>query len=138
MTNSFDVKTITVPLPAADWGGDDVACPILRAPDAEDGGGLTILSAYAVNGAATTSGTAFALALHNYGTAGTAIKAGAAGTVAAPIGGTADTFAAGAPKAFTISNAFLAAGEWLALVKTEENSSDPTRGVVVLSYVMGK
>lgn len=137
MTNSFDVKIITVPLPAADWGGD-VACPILRAPDAEDGGGLTILSAYAVNGAATTSSTAFALALHNYGTAGTAIKAGAAGTVAAPIGGTADTFAAGAPKAFTISNAFLAAGEWLALVKTEEGDSDPTRGVVVLSYVMGK
>lgn len=137
MSNAMNVKTLVVPLDAASWAGDNVQQRILRAPDADDGGGLTLLAAYAVNEAATTSGTAFSLALHNYGTAGTAIKA-SGGTVAAAIGGTADVFVAGAPKAFTLSNAFLAAGEWLVLDKQEDSSSDPTRGVVVIEYLLGK
>lgn len=137
MSNATDVKQVVVPLYAADWDGNNKVMPVLRAPNAEDGGGLTILRAYAVNQAATTSGTAFSLALHNYGTAGTAIKA-AGGTVAAAIGGTADAFVAGKPKAFVLSNAYLAAGEWLVLVKAETNSSDPTRGVLVIDYLLGK
>lgn len=137
MSNAMDVKQVVVPLDAASWAGDNVQQRILRAPDAEDGGGLTILRAYAVNEAATTAGTTFELALHNYGTAGTAIKA-VGGTVAAPLGGTADPFEAGVPKAFVLSNAYLAAGEWLVLDKQETNSSDPTRGVVVIDYLLGK
>jgi len=137
VSNATDVKQVVVPLDAASWAGDNVQQRILRAPNAEDGGGLTILRAYAVNEAATGAGTAFSLSLHNYGTAGTAIKADG-GTVAAPIGGTADPFAAGVPKAFVLSNAYLAAGEWLVLDKRETNSSDPTRGVVVIDYLLGK
>lgn len=137
MTNTFEIKSVLVPLPAADWAGNDITQRILRAPDAGDGGGITLLRAYAVNEAATTAGTAFALQLENHGTAGTAIKA-SGGTVAAAIGGTADVFAAGVPKAFTLSNAYLAAGEWLVLRKTEEQSSDPTRGALLVQYVMGK
>lgn len=138
MSNAMDVKQVVVPLDAASWAGDNVQQRILRAPNAEDGGGLTIVSAYAVNEAATgAGGTAFSLSLHNYGTAGTAIKA-VGGTVAAPLGGTADPFEAGVPKAFVLSNAYLAAGEWLVLDKQETNSSDPTRGVVVIDYLLGK
>lgn len=137
MSNATDVKQVIVALSTTDLAGDDVQMHVLRAPNAGDGGGLTILRAYAVNEAATTSGTAFSLALHNYGTAGTAIKA-SGGTVAAAIGGTADVFVAGVPKAFTLSNAFLAAGEWLVLDKQEDNSSDPTRGVLVIDYLLGK
>jgi len=137
VSNATDVKQVVVPLDAASWAGNNVHQRILRAPNAEDGGGLTILRAYAVNEAATTAGTAFELALHNYGTAGTAIKA-VGGTVAAPLGGIADPFKAGVPKAFVLSNAYLAAGEWLVLDKQETGSSAPTRGVVVIDYLLGK
>jgi len=137
MSNATDVKQHVVALSSTDLAGDNVQMHVMRAPNAEDGGGLTILRAYVVNEAATTAGTAFDLALHNYGTAGTAIKA-VGGTVAAPLGGTADPFAAGVPKAFVLSNAYLAAGEWLVLDKQETNSSDPTRGVIVIDYLLGK
>lgn len=137
MSNAMDVKQVVVPLDAASWADDNVQQRILRAPDAEDGGGLTILRAYAVNEAATDGTASFSLSLHNYGTAGTAIKA-VGGTVAGPLGGLTDPFEAGVPKAFVLSNAYLAAGEWLVLDKQEDGSSDPTRGVIVIDYLLGK
>ena len=137
MAETFDVNMVAYRLDATDWAGDDVHGAFFRAPDDGSGGGVTILGAWAVNAAATTAGTGFGIAIHNYGTAGTAIKA-SGGTVAVEIGGTADPWAADTPKAFTISQAFVDAGEWLYIDKQETNSSDPTRMVVVLQYVMGR
>ena len=134
MANTMNVNTVTIALGAADFAGDDVSMPIIKAPLDGEGGGITILRAYAVNDAATNAGTSFALALHNYGTGGTAVE----GTIAGALGGTASPWAAGTPKEFTISTAFVDAGEWVVLVKTEDNSSDPTRGVVVVEYLMGR
>lgn len=138
MAREFFVVTYQLPDTATGWQGNDVVGHVLRAPDNADGGGLTIEYAYAINAAATTSGTAHSLQLENWSTGGTAIKAGASGTIAAAIGGTADVFAASTPKAFTVDYPFVDAGEWVVLRKTETNSSDPTRGSVVIGYRMGK
>ena len=134
-----DVFVVTIPLPdtATGWQGNNVTGHIFRAPPTGFGG-VTLVAASYVDAAAGGAGTAFALALENWGTAGTAIKSGAAGTVAAAIGGTGDPFVASTPKNFTLGNPVLAAGEWLVARKTETNSSDPTRGVLVLQYVMGE
>lgn len=139
MAETLDVHVVSYPLPdtATGWQGDDVKGHILKAPLNGEGGGITIVRAYAVNQAATGAGTSFSLALHNYDTHGTALKS-SGGTVAAAIGGTASPWAAGVPKEFTLSNPYLGAGEWLVLDKQEDNSSDPTRGVVVIEYVMGR
>lgn len=137
----LDIKVVTYALydAASGWQGDDVTGHIFRAPTDAHGGGITILEAWAENGAATGAGTGFSLQLENWGTAGTAIKA-SGGTVAAAIAGTADPWAADTPKDFTLTsaNVFLDAGEYLVLRKNEDNSSDPTRGVVSIAYVMGK
>jgi len=119
---------------ATEWQGDTIAMPIFRAPPTLQGGGVTIIDAFYWDAAAGGAGTAFSLSLLNYGTAGTA----SAGTVAAPIGGTADPFAAGVPKQFVISNGFIAAGEYVFLYKDETNSSDPARGFVGGHYQMGE
>ncbi len=139
MSELLNVNVVTYPLPdtATGWQGNDVVGHVIKAPAAGMGGAITLLNAYVVVGAATNAGTAHSWQLENWGTGGTAIKTGAAGTVAAAIGGTASTFAADTPKAFTFSNAKLAAGEWLVLRKTEANSSDPTRGVLVVEYLHG-
>jgi hypothetical protein len=145
MSTAFNVHIVSLPLApgasteALGWTGNDITGHVLRAPLAGEGGGLTILRAYAVNGAATSGGTSFALQLENWGTSGTAIKV-TGGVVAAAIGGTGDHWAANTPKAFALGTTtrFIAAGEWLVLRKTETNSSDPTRGVVVVEYVMGR
>jgi hypothetical protein len=137
MTNSYEVKSLVVPLYATDWGGDDALMHLMRAPSSAQGGGVTILAAYLVPGAATNAGTAHSFQLENWGTAGTSIKT-AGGTVAGSIGGTADVFAAQTPKTFTISNAFLDAGEWLVLRKNEDSSSDPLLSMLTVQYVEGK
>lgn len=138
--NGLDVKIVSVALydAASGWQGDDVTGHMFRAPSDAHGGGITILAAYAVNGAATGAGTGFSLQLENWDTGGTAIKSGSGGTIAAAVGGTADPFAENTPKAFTISNAFVDAGEWVVLRKNETNSSDPTRAVVSVHYVLGR
>ncbi len=139
MSETLNIQTVSIVLPdtANDWQGDDKVANILKAPSAAHGGAITILGAWATNQAATTGGTAFALTLLNYGTAGTAIKS-SGGTVGATVGGTTDHWAVGVPKEFTLVNAVLEAGEWLVLRKTQDNSSDPSRCVVTIQYVMGK
>lgn len=133
------VHTVSFPLQdtANGWQGNDVDGHVFAAPSAANGGGLTIVEAYAVNGAATGAGTSFSLQLENWGTAGTAAKS-SGGTIAVAIAGTADPWVANTPKSFTISSGFVDAGEYVVLNKTETNSSDPTRGVVVIKYVMGR
>lgn len=139
MADILDIKIISFPLQdtANGWQGDDVTGHVFRAPTDALGGGLTIVGIDVVNGAATTAGTSWAIQVENWGTAGTEIKS-TGGTIAAAIGGTADPFAADTPKAGTISNAFLDAGEWVVLRKTEDNSSDPVRGVVQFHVLQGK
>lgn len=134
--NAMNIKSIIVPLAdtASDWQGGPVVANVFKAPSSTYGGGITILRAYATNQAATGAGTGFALALLNYGTAGTAV----AGTIAAAIGGTGDPWAAGTPKSFTISDGEIDADEWIVLSKTETNSSDPSRCYVVIQYVDGQ
>lgn len=135
MGNVLDLKTLVIALPdtASDWQGDDKVANIFKAPSAALGGAIKIVRAYAVNQAATGAGTGFSLTLLNYGTAGTAV----AGTVSSELGGTGDPWAAGTPKAFTISDGDLDADEWLVLRKDETNSSDPSRCMVVIQYLHG-
>ncbi|WWT39942.1 hypothetical protein [Microcystis phage Mae-JY09] len=131
---SMDTKIIAIPL--GDPGGDK-ALKCFRAPLDSDGGGVTILSAYAVNHAATGAGTSFSLALHRYSAAGTPVVNG---TVAAAIGGTASPWADGVPKSFALDDtySFLDAGEWLAIDYAEQTAGNPTNGYVVLQYVLGR
>lgn len=134
MSSILDVHILSYALSGSDWVGDAVNGRIMQAPTAAQGGGITILWAEVVNEAATTAATAFGLALVKYATNGTAES----GTVDS-LGGTADVFVAGVPKAFAdAAGYYLAPGEWLVLNKTETNSSDPTRGVLSIGYIMGK
>jgi hypothetical protein len=92
-----------------------------------------------VNFVACTAGTATAAtwSLENWGTAGTAIKAGAAGTVVAPIAGTA--LQAAIPLAPTVAQPDVASGEWL-VVNYAKAAGDtyPEKLVVVeVEYVDG-
>jgi hypothetical protein len=116
------------------WQGNDKNGHIMVAPAAGDGGGIKILRAWLVNAAATGVGTTFYLSLQNWGTAGTAVE-GTIGTM----GGTATAIAADTPTAFTLTAAqqIIDAGEWIVLNKKETSSSDPTRAVLSIEYVMG-
>lgn len=136
MSRQFDVNIAVYNLAdtANDWQGDAKIGHVLKAPSATQGGGLTILKAYAVNQAATGAGTSFALQLLNYGTGGTSQDS----VISSALGGTASPWAAGTPKEFTISDGYIAPGEWVVLKKTETNSSDPSRCSVIIEYVMGK
>ena len=131
------IWSFTLPNTSADWQGDGVIGHLLRAPTEAHGGGFTILEAWAVNEAATGSGTGFGIALHNYGTAGTAIKS-SGGTIAAEIGGTALPWAQAVAQDFTLSNPFIDAGEYVVAAKEETNSSDPTRFVIGMVVQFGK
>lgn len=118
---------------ANDWQGNNVAARLFRAPAAGYGGAVTILEAYFTNGAATGAGTGFSLQLEIW----PVDSATPSGTIAAYIGGTGDPFEANIPKAFTIDDGKLEAGEWLAIRKAETNSSDPTRGMLYLLLAHG-
>ena len=121
-----------------DPGGDNKQLFLFKAPTNALGGGVRLLDAYAVNGAATGAGTSFSFALHKFSAAGTpAVN----GTIAAAIGGTAATIWADAvPQQFTVDAdySFLDAEEWIVLDYQEDNTSAPTNAVVVLHMQMGK
>ena len=142
MAESWDTKILSYAL--GDPGGDNKQLFLLRAPSAAFGGGITILSGEAVQGAAVANslgvgGTTFTLALHKYTNAGTPAVYG---TIAAAIGGTAVGWGAGVPNAFTITTSgstnYLSPGEWLVLQYNEINAGNPTNGFAQLKYVMGK
>lgn len=131
----MDVNTLV--FYPGDPGADNKQLFALKAPTDANGGGLRILAAYAINGAATSGGTTFTYALHKFSSAGTpAVN----GTIAAAIGGTADYWAAGVPKTFTLDSSytFLDAGEWLVVDYQEESAGNPTLSSVVVHYAVGK
>lgn len=131
--NLFTVSSV-IPDP----GGDNKKLFLYRAPSDSLGGGVRVLSAYAVNGAATGAGTSFSYQLLKYSNAGTpAVN----GTISAAIGGTAATIWADAvPQAFTVDadQAFLDAGEWLVLDYQEDTAGNPTNSVVTVNLAVGK
>jgi hypothetical protein len=127
-----------------DPGGDNKQLFLLRAPSAAFGGGITILSGEAVQGAAAAlsqgvGGTTFTLALHKYTNAGTPAVYG---TIAAAIGGTAVGWGAGVPNAFTITTSgstnYLSAGEWLVCQYNEINAGNPVNATICIRYILGR
>lgn len=130
---AFNTQTLCIPV--EDPAGDDTIL-LFKAPSNAQGGGIRLLSAHAVNMAATNSGTSFSYALHKYSSAGTpAVN----GTISDTIGGTTSAWADGVPKDFTLTAAqtFIDAGEWLALVYAEQGSGNPTRSHIVIQYLLG-
>lgn len=100
---------------------------------------ISIRSATIASSNAQGAGSAGNYELQNFGTAGTAIKSGAAGTIAAAKGGTAsaDRFAANTPVAFTIGKPDVAEGEYVYCAYTE--TGDFVEGLVTIdiAYVDG-
>lgn len=136
MAESMDVKTISTVI--GDPGADNKQLFIAKAPTDAQGGGITILKAYATNGATTSGGTTFTLQLLTYSTAGTPALNG---TITSVLGGTAaagDYWTANLPKAFTVSDGFVDAEEWIVCDYQEENTGNPTNCVLTIQYVMGK
>ena len=142
MADTWDVKVLTLPI--ADPGGDNKQIYLLRAPSTGQGGGLTILSASAVQaGTAALShgvgGTTFTYALHKYTNATTPAVYG---TIAAAIGGTAQGWGAGRVQEFTIDTAgstnYLSGGEWLVLQYNEVNAGNPVLNSVTVAYIQGR
>jgi hypothetical protein len=131
---SQETFIVTIPISASPAANQFA----LRAPADGEGGGITIVNAYAIN-QATTSGTAtYTLALHKWSAAATAVLSG---TIAAAIGGTADHWTDDAPKEFTLNSAhqFLDAGEWAVINYAAVAGGAPTAGgAVVVQYQMGR
>ena len=112
MDNQFDVVTLDV---AVDPAGDKVYT-VFRAPSY-----ATIKRLTAQTSIAHNAGTAYALSLLNYGTAGTAVVSG--GTVSAVIGGTASPFAANVPATTaTMPAPILEEGQYLVLNLDEQGA----------------
>jgi hypothetical protein len=142
MAESWDTKVLSYA--PGDPGGDNKQLFLLRAPSAAFGGGITILSGEAVQGAAAAlsqgvGGTTFTLALHKYTNAGTPAVYG---TIAAAIGGTAVGWGAGVPNAFTITTSgstnYLSAGEWLVCQYNEINAGNPVNATICIRYILGR
>lgn len=112
--------------------------PLWRAPVACTVTGLAVVVDKTHN-----AGTAIVLQLVNFGTAGTAIKSGSAGTVTASLGGTATdarlTAAVPARTTTTVSP-YLEAGEWLTLALAEEGAGWQAGDIVRVQadVVLGK
>jgi len=121
-----------------DFAGSDVSLFALKAPTNSLGGGITILSAQVVSDADLAAGTVnyWSVALHKYSNAGTPALNG---TVAPAIGGTLG-WGKGIPKHLVIDSdyQFVDAGEFVVAEYTEAGSGNPTDGVVMIQYTMGK
>ena len=130
-------ERFSVSLIVPDPGGDNKQIYIYRAPTDALGGGVRLMAATAVNGAATGAGTSFSFALHKFSNAASpAVN----GTIAAAIGGTAATIWADAtPQEFVIDSdySFINAGEYVVLDYQEDNASAPTNCGVTLNLQMG-
>lgn len=131
------MNLFSVTFPVSDPGGDNKQLFLYKAPTDGHGGGVRLLEAYAVNGAATDAGTTFTFALHKYTNAGTPALSG---TIAAAIGGTAAPWAAKVPKAFTVDSdtSFLDAGEWMVCQYGEVANGSPTLASVTCLFQVGK
>lgn len=135
-----DIIPVTVNIP--DLGADNRQFYAVKAPLDANGGGLTLLEAYAVPSTTVTNslgvgGTTFTLALHRYSSAGTpAVN----GTIAAAVGGTAQGWTAGVRRDFTIDEdyAFIDAGEYVVVQYNEINAGNPVACQVHLLFAQGK
>lgn len=127
----FTVQQVSVAL--NDMTGDAVIKPILAAPSANAGGGLTLVGATYFAGTATTSGTAHSLTLLKYNATGTL-----AGTVSNTIGGTASPFTTNSFNTFTLSDKDFEAGQYLVVRKNETNTSTPVRAALIVEYILGR
>lgn len=118
--------------------GSDKIYYLLKAPNA-----LQVIAGYMTSLASQNAGTAGLIQIENWGTAGTAIKAGAAGTVIPALGGTASAarLTANTPAAGTVSadGDNIAEGEWLVARWTEEGTGwvAADRFHYLLQYVNG-
>lgn len=94
-----------------------------------------ILSAVAWSDTTVTlgSGTGFALTLYDMGSAGTAIG----GTISAALGGTAVTWTANQPKAFTISEGTIDGGDYVGVLYNEEGTIAPLNITIQVDWVNG-
>ncbi len=98
---------------------------LFRAPSGF--GGITILAAYVLSGAAATS----ELSLSNMGTAlGT--------TIVSNIGTLNATLVANVPKAFTISTAYVDEGKWIALCTGAGDAALNAATIITIEYKFGK
>lgn len=123
MSEFGDVKVVTASLGAFN-GATEV--PLVKVPTGF--GGLTILEANLVG---PSAGTAIGGLLVTMTDAGTPAINGTIGTFA----GTVVT-AAGVPAELTISDAYVAAGEWIGFDQT--SGTVPAGTFISISYVMGK
>ncbi len=137
MAETLNTNMVTVALPTA---ADIVT--VMVAPTGANGGGITILDAYAVNHAATSGTASFTLQLIK---GGTAAAFSANGTISGVLAGTAASGTAGhwadqTRKQFSGlgTAAFVAAGEQVAIDYTTLNGGSHTRGYVNIHYVTGR
>jgi len=127
-----------VTLHLADPGADDTQ-PKWRAPSY--GGDTAIVAAYAVIDTALVAGTAdmFSLTLLRYSMSGTVLTL--AGTISKALGaavsGTAPGWVANQPYAFTINEAALDAGDWVAVKYDETGTVAPLNIDIVLETAKG-
>lgn len=120
MANTFDVHVVTLPVVLT--GATEI--PLCHVPT--EGGGITVLDADLILAGTTVGGKL--VTMTNAGTP--AIN----GTVGA-FSGTA-TVSATIPDALTVSDGYVAGGEWIGF---DQTSGTVTAGSFVsLSYVMGK
>lgn len=135
MFGSERVQSIVVTI-EADPGGAEIYY-VWRAPRP-----ITVLAAYRVDENTQNAGTATKLTLHNYGTAGTAIKS-SNGTIVATLGGTASAarLTAHVPATGVVdaSGDNIAQGEWLVLDYAEEGTGwiSGDRLTYQIDYVIG-
>jgi hypothetical protein len=122
MASTFDVHILALPL--GNFSGD-TELPLVQVPTV--GGGITVLGASLLGGAGTAIGGKL-VTMSNQGTP--AIN----GTIGA-FAGTVVT-AAGVVAAATLSDAYVAAGEWIGFDQT--SGTVPAGSFIALSYVMGK
>lgn len=115
--------------------GNSINSFLFRANQAVTINGAWIVEPYTP----TTAGTAWACQLLRYSSASTPVLLG---TIGPSLGGTANLFAAGVPKIFTINNAHavIERGEWVVARFTVNNgNATPSKGCSLsFDYTLGK
>ena len=121
-----EIHVMTIPVGAI----SNETVPIFKTPTASQGGGITILSASAIQGGTPDS----SLRLVTMGTAGTSVS-GTLTTTA--VGGTASQFVNNVAKSWTLSTAYVDPNTWVGVKEGNvEAASADLR--VTLNYLMGK
>lgn len=125
---SDNVKQVSVVI--TDPGADNKQIRLFKADQASE-----IVGVYVTARDAQGAGSAGNFAIHNYGTAGTALG----GTIASAVGGTAvaDRLAAGTPATATLVDGTLADGDWVVLDYQETGDWVEAAVTVNIHYVSG-